>query len=609
MNKTILDYIYLAPPTLVSKYPRKEGQKPGYDYYGVYFEWMNPLANLERGTQVESVRDYVTINARPTWHIIPGLTLKGQVGYRIASGMDKKDRNAYVFLDYFSGNESGTFGAVKSATYTTRTSYWMVGATLDWTKEFGDHRINILGGWKEEVDRRNGWDDVALLSFFGKAYYSYKDKYLAEVGIRRDGSSLFGDGHKWGNFPSVAVGWNVNREPWMQNARFIDNFKIRASYGQLGNQNIGSNYPTIQQLDVSSISVNDVITPIVTQTTLANPDITWESTEMYDVGIDATLFDKLSVTADWYYKKTHDILLTLDIPSIIGLGAPYQNAGTVRNVGWEVAVGYHNKWRDFSFGVEANLSDVVNKIIDMKGTTGGSGAIRNQEGSAINSIYGLKCVGMARTQEEADWVNENCPQYGVTTKPGDLIYADMDDSGTIDDKDMTIIGSTVPRYTYGVNLSFGWKGLNLSAFFQGVGKVDGYLSSYYVQPCQQGGTFRKEHLDRWNETNPNGKYPRLTMTDANNWKQSSFWMRSAAYCRLKNIQLSYTLPRTWLKKLRMKSAMVFVNAQNLFTITDFYQGFDPEVAYSGSGDGVELGAVAYNYPQVKVVTMGVELKF
>lgn len=174
---------------------------------------------------------------------------------------------------------------------------------------------------------------------------------------------------------------------------------------------------------------------------------------------------------------------------------------------------------------------------------------------------------------------------------------------------MTIIGSTVPRYTYGVNLSFGWKGLNLSAFFQGVGKVDGYLSSYYVQPCQQGGTFRKEHLDRWNETNPNGKYPRLTMTDANNWKQSSFWMRSAAYCRLKNIQLSYTLPRTWLKKLRMKSAMVFVNAQNLFTITDFYQGFDPEVAYSGSGDGVELGAVAYNYPQVKVVTMGVELKF
>ena len=462
----------------------------------------------------------------------------------------------------------------------------------------------------EELDNGGGHAQWALQSFFGRLNYNFKERYLFEANVRFDGSSRFAKGNRWGIFPSFSGAWRLTEEPFMQDVRrTLSEFKIRASYGQLGNQNIGSNYPTIQQLDVSSISVNDVITPIVTQTTLANPDITWESTEMYDVGIDATLFDKLSVTADWYYKKTHDILLTLDIPSIIGLGAPYQNAGMVRNVGWEVAVGYHNKWRDFSFGVEANLSDVVNKIIDMKGTTGGSGAIRNQEGSAINSIYGLKCVGMARTQEEADWVNENCPQYGVTTKPGDLIYADMDDSGTIDDKDMTIIGSTVPRYTYGVNLSFGWKGLNLSAFFQGVGKVDGYLSSYYVQPCQQGGTFRKEHLDRWNETNPNGKYPRLTMTDANNWKQSSFWMRSAAYCRLKNIQLSYTIPRTWLKKLRMKSAMVFVNAQNLFTITDFYQGFDPEVAYSGSGDGVELGAVAYNYPQVKVVTMGVELKF
>ena len=311
---------------------------------------------------------------------------------------------------------------------------------------YPDYEVIGAGADNETKDNGGGHAQWALQSFFGRLNYNFKERYLFEANVRFDGSSRFAKGNRWGIFPSFSGAWRLTEEPFMQDVRrTLSEFKIRASYGQLGNQNIGSNYPTIQQLDVSSISVNDVITPIVTQTTLANPDITWESTEMYDVGIDATLFDKLSVTADWYYKKTHDILLTLDIPSIIGLGAPYQNAGTVRNVGWEVAVGYHNKWRDFSFGVEANLSDVVNKIIDMKGTTGGSGAIRNQEGSAINSIYGLKCVGMARTQEEADWVNENCPQYGVTTKPGDLIYADMDDSGTIDDKDMTIIGSTVPR--------------------------------------------------------------------------------------------------------------------------------------------------------------------
>ena len=609
-------------------------------YNGLGLQGNNPVALMLEGGQNKNNTLRLSGAITLTYEPVEWLSLQGMLAPRYATTNKHNWKKPVTTYQDMEG--TATLTSTPYATLTesgSRAFYGNYNFLMTFKKNFSGHDLKLILGAErntydykylsayrqvfnypdydqidvgeiENMDNSGHRYEWAIQSYFGRLNYNFKERYLFEANVRFDGSSRFAKGNRWGIFPSFSGAWRLTEEPFMQDVRrTLSEFKIRASYGQLGNQNIGSNYPTIQQLDVSSISVNDVITPIVTQTTLANPDITWESTEMYDVGIDATLFDKLSVTADWYYKKTHDILLTLDIPSIIGLGAPYQNAGTVRNVGWEVAVGYHNKWRDFSFGVEANLSDVVNKIIDMKGTTGGSGAIRNQEGSAINSIYGLKCVGMARTQEEADWVNENCPQYGVTTKPGDLIYADMDDSGTIDDKDMTIIGSTVPRYTYGVNLSFGWKGLNLSAFFQGVGKVDGYLSSYYVQPCQQGGTFRKEHLDRWNETNPNGKYPRLTMTDANNWKQSSFWMRSAAYCRLKNIQLSYTLPRTWLKKLRMKSAMVFVNAQNLFTITDFYQGFDPEVAYSGSGDGVELGAVAYNYPQVKVITMGVELKF
>ena len=169
---------------------------------------------------------------------------------------------------------------------------------------------------------------------------------------------------------------------------------------------------------------------------------------------------------------------------------------------------------------------------------------------------------------------------------------------------MTIIGSTVPRYTYGVNLSFGWKGLNLSAFFQGVGKVDGYLSSYYVQPCQQGGTFRKEHLDRWNETNPNGKYPRLTMTDANNWKQSSFWMRSAAYCRLKNIQIGYTLPKTWTEKAGMSSVRVYVSGDNLLTFSDITGIFDPEAI--GSTYDANNGKL---YPLQRVISVGLNVNF
>lgn len=296
-----------------------------------------------------------------------------------------------------------------------------------------------------------------------------------------------------------------------------------------------------------------------------------------------------------------------------GFGAPYQNAGEVRNTGWEIGIGYNNKWGDFTFGVNANLSDVKNEIIDMKGKTASSGVLMNMEGHSVGSIYALKSLGIIQTQEEADWINANCPQFN-TVKPGDIRYADTFNDNQITEKDKTIIGSTIPRYTYSMSLNFGWKGISLSAFFQGVGKVDGYLNYYYVMPNYQGGTYRKEHLDYWSESNPNGKTPRLT-NDSNNWKDSSFWMKSAAYLRLKNLQLGYTLPKRWVNKIGLKSAFVYVNAQNLFTVTDFWQGYDPEVAYGADGtgdyDAVKMGGAssANNYPQVKIYTIGLDLKF
>ncbi|MCQ2116312.1 MAG: SusC/RagA family protein, partial [Bacteroidales bacterium] len=265
----------------------------------------------------------------------------------------------------------------------------------------------------------------------------------------------------------------------------------------------------------------------------------------------------------------------------------------------------------FTWGVDANLSDVINTITDMKGTYNGSGAIRNQEGSSINSLYGLKCLGMIKTQEQADWMNTNCPQYNIESKPGDLVYKDINEDGKIDDNDRMIIGCCLPRYTYGLTLSLGWKGLNLSAQFQGVGKADAYLSSYYTQPCQQGGTFRKEHLDRWTPATPDGKFPRMSYGTDNtlNSKTSTFWMGNAAYCRLKNLQLSYSLPKKVIKKAGMSGLMFFANATNLFTITNYYQGYDPENQYSGGTDGATTGAFASNYPLVKNYTFGVEIKF
>lgn len=458
----------------------------------------------------------------------------------------------------------------------------------------------------------------ALQSYFGRLNYNYKERYLLEANLRIDGSSRFAQNNRWGYFPSVSGAWRISEESFMEGARdVIDNLKLRASYGTLGNQNIGGSdvqnyYPTTSNLATGSISMNGLIYPLVALNAMANPGIKWETTTVTDVGVDLSLFGKLNITADWYRKMTDGILMTLDISALVGLGAPYQNAGKVRNTGWEVGISYANKWRDFSFGVSANLSDVKNKIVDMQGVSTNSGVLINKEGYSIGSIYTLQSLGIIQTQEEADWVNANCPQFNKV-QPGDIRYADIDGNNEITSDDVTIVGSTIPRYTYSMNLSFGWKGLSLTGFFQGVGKVDGYLNYYYVMPGYQGGTFRKEHLDYWSQSNPDGVTPRLSSKDTNNWKDSSFWMKSASYLRLKTLQLGYKLPTGWVRKIGLKSAFVYVSAENLFTATNFWQGYDPEVAYGGSGDfdSVAIGgsSSANNYPQVKIYTIGLDLKF
>ena len=591
MNKTILDYIYLAPPTLVSKYPRKEGQKPGYDYYGVYFEWMNPLANLERGTQVESVRDYVTINARPTWHIIPGLTLKGQVGYRIASGMDKKDRNAYVFLDYFSGNESGTFGAVKSATYTTRTSYWMVGATLDWTKEFGDHRINILGGWNEEV-RRNGWDDVALLSFFGKAYYSYKDKYLAEVGIRRDGSSLFGDGHKWGNFPSVAVGWNVNREPWMQNARFIDNFKIRASYGMLGNNNVALyRYQTI--IDNSG---NEIVN--------GNPDLTWEKVKILDAGVDLSLFgQKLEVTFDWFRKVTDDMIVNVPSTPSSGLLAAPMNVGKAEVKGYEIGVGFnHSFTKDIDFSINLGYSYNKSKWLEITNDELINGNTIYRKGHAIKEYYGYQADHLL-TQDDLDFRVPIIGGYdGATTAqlPGDIRYVDTNGDKVITTDDRVPLGDQDPHSVYYGNLSFRWKNLDFDMQVNGVGYVPIFYQGLISNPLdpEYGGTPQRWHLDHWKAENPdrNAKLPRVTTDPGNNALLSTFWKENGAFVRIKYMQLGYNF-KALAKKIHAGNFRVYVNVQNPFTFTKV-ELIDPETKGTHT-----------TYPMFKTYSVGLNVNF
>lgn len=619
-------------------------------YNGNGLQGNNPVALMLYGGQYQTntlrLNGAITLRYKPwSW-----MTLEGKVAPRYTTQNKHNFRSPVATYGDAGGTNLLTSAPYHSLTETgARTFYGNYNFLLTLDRDFKDHSLKlILGAERNTYDYKYlsayrqvftypNFDQIdageienmdngghryqwAIQSYFGRFNYNYKERYLFEANLRIDGSSRFVPSNRWGYFPSVSGAWRISEEPFMEGAKdVVDALKLRASYGTLGNQNLSGDatsnyYPTSPNLSTGQIAMGDKIYPLVTLNTMANPNIKWETTTMVDVGLDVTLFGKLNITADWYRKMTKDILMKLDVTSLIGLGAPYQNAGKVRNTGWELGIGYSNKWRDFSFSVNGNISDVRNKIVDMQGKTASSGVLRNQEGYSIGSIYALKSMGIIRTQEEADWVNANCPQYN-TVKPGDIRYADITGDNKITDDDKTIVGSTVPRYTYSMNLSFGWKGLSLSALFQGVGKVDGYLNYYYVMPGYQGGTFRHEHLDFWSEENPNGKTPRLSSTDSNNWKDSSFWMKSASYLRLKNLQLGYTLPAKWMHKIGIQSAFIYFNAQNLFTVSNFWQGYDPEVAYgadaSGNFDAVALGgaSAANNYPQVKIYTVGLDLKF
>lgn len=439
----------------------------------------------------------------------------------------------------------------------------------------------------------------ALRSFFGRLNYNFKQKYLFEFNLRYDGSSRFAKGNKYSLFPSVSGGWRISEEDFMQQTKnVIDDAKIRASWGQLGNQNIGT-YPFTSQIVYGTGAMDGSVNNTSALNSMPNALIKWETTEAFGVGIDLTMLsNKLTITADYYSRKTKDILLQLDIPYIIGLNAPFQNAGIVDNKGWELGIGYRNSTGDFNYNVNFNISDVKNKIVDLKGQDG-TNYIANRTGYAVNSLYGYVAEGYFQNEDE---IKNHATQFG-TVKPGDIKYKDFNEDGVINGEDKRVIGSTVPRYTFGLNLGAEYKGFDLSALFQGVGKADGYIYGAgiwaFAVTGAVGGTAREDNKDYWTEDNRNARFPRLTFSQTNNTQHSSFWKRDAKYLRLKNFQIGYTLPKQVTRKANIDRLRIFANGTNLFSLDNFLSGYNVEMPV---GDG-------FYYPQVRVLSFGLELNF
>lgn len=471
----------------------------------------------------------------------------------------------------------------------------------DWFNAFRDNYPlpdyqQLNSGSVENMQNSGSASEWSLLSYFGRINYNWNGKYLLEGNVRYDGSSRFAKGNRFGLFPSVSAGWRISEESFMQSFGFLYDLKLRASWGRLGNQNIGL-YPFASTIQ---LGMNNIFggAPVdgAALTAMANPNISWETTEMSNFGVDLSLWNGLlDVTADYYIKNTYDILLRLPIPSIVGLTAPYQNAGKVRNIGWDLEVRHHNRVGDLDYSIAANVSDVHNEVMDLRGTGPYiSGLTIIQEGEPINALYGYEADGLFQTQEEVD---QHATQFGIVA-PGDVRYVDQNGDGVINADDRVVLGNRIPRYTYGVTLNAAYRNFDFTLFIQGVGKRAGYLNNEAGWAFHNGGKVQAWQTDRWTPDNPDAIYPRYTFNFPNNYQNSSYWTLDASYLRVKTLQFGYRLPSNLLSSLPMSHLRIYLSGQDLFS-RDSFRGYDVE---SGMGSGNV-------YPIMASYTFGVDLRF
>ena len=439
-----------------------------------------------------------------------------------------------------------------------------------------------------------------IQSFFGRLNYIFNEKYIAEANFRYDGSSRFAPGRQWGFFPSVSLGWRINEENFMKDVRWIDELKLRTSIGQLGNQNIDLfRYVNLVALG-QDYPFGSTIASGAAVTAYNDPTITWETTTISNVGIDASLLrNKVTFTAEVFKKRTTNILSTVPIPAQVGaLNGPIQNIGTVDNTGIEISGGFTQTVRALKVNVTGGITYVKNKVVDLKGSVIYGNRTIITEGSPINSYYLLNAVGLFQNQQEI----ASSPVQNATTKPGYLKYEDVNNDKVVSVADRVIQGSNIPKLTYQFNVNLSYKRLSLSTFFQGVGKVFTYTENIGAMPFWFGTSVTKEWLtDSWTPENTTARLPILTTfegSQTDNFRDSNFWLKNASYLRLKNIQLNYDLPDGWLGKVGVKKAKLFVNGQNVLTFTPL-KGFDPEKNLNGT--------TFYEFPTVKTFTAGINL--
>lgn len=603
--------------------------------YGLSQQGHNPLMYAEIGGTQRQYTDYFIGNIRGEWEIINGLKFSTQFAARVNYIQQKNFTNAYTNVDKTTGITKIIANNSLNEVRNNLREYTL-NNLLTYDKSLGKHDVKLLAGYSE-IDNtqtflsayrerfynndvqsvgqgtndgtktNTGRDaEFGLRSYFGRLNYAYGGKYLFEANGRYDGSSKFTGRKRYSFFPSFSAGWRISEEGFWDNFHHVINdLKLRGSWGRTGNQSVDL-YSYYAALSLSTYTFGGAPVQGYRQTTFANTELGWETTTQTDFGLDATLLNnRLSVTFDYYRKLTSDILLNLAIPSTVGLTAPPQNAGSVENKGYEFSVNYRSNTdqRDFRYKIGANLTINNNKVVDLKGTgpyiTGSDIDPRYiiKTGLPVNTLWGYLTDGLFQTQDEIN----KYPTYAANSKPGDVKYVDLNNDGKIDANDMTNIGVSFPKYTFGLNTDFSYKNFELNILLQGAAKVDARLAGAMAEMGNQEGFTHKIYTnDYWTPENTNARFPRPVKFDLRNVATSDRLVYDGSYLRVKNVQLSYNVPALWSKIAYISNANIYVSATNIFTLSKLNEwDLDPEV---------ESGRAVY-YPQTSLYTFGINLQF
>ena len=607
--------------------------------FGNYQEMSNPIANLSLPGQKNWSHKFVG-------NFVAELQIWDNIRYRISYGADLAfwGYDGYTPKYYLRDGQGQTF----SSAYSGRSNglVWQIENVIMYNKTIDRHSFDIVLGQSAKqtsgsylngsrnnlVSYDRPWIDAAtglpstgdqtaggapnvmskLASYFGRASYNFDERYMVQATVRRDGSSRFGSNNHWAVFPSVSVGWNIMNEAFLEAQRpWLNNFKLRASWGKNGNENIGNfNYIALAASGNNYIFGKDgQIVNGTKPTQLANPDLRWEESKQTDIGIDlGFLSNKFTFSLDYFIKDTEGMLMTMSLPQYVGEAIPMGNVGSMRNSGVEMDFNYRQNFGDFSLRFNANVSYLRNKLIAYGNEQGwancdsfqGTGTItRAENGLPFPFFYGYKTNGVLQNQAEA---NEYNTKYGTSLVPGDVRYSDVNGDGAITEDDRTKIGKGMPDWTYGFGITATWRGFDFNAFFQGTAGNDIFDATRRIDALAS--NLPSWILNRWTGEGTSNRIPRYVQADPYNWQSSDLMVYDGSYLRLKNIQLGYTLPQNLTRKIFVSKFRVYVAAENLATWTK-YHGYDPEISSGGTSLGIDYGV----YPQARVWTVGFNLGF